>query len=39
MTTFGKMLNLGGSRQHSVRNELFLFAYLASQPERYVTLS
>jgi putative restriction endonuclease len=34
-----KMLNLDGSRQHSAREEPLLFAYLASQPERYVTLN
>jgi len=33
-----KMLNLDGSRQHSAREEPLLFAYLASQPERYITL-
>jgi putative restriction endonuclease len=33
-----KMLNLDGSRQHSARHEPLLFAFLASQPERYVTL-
>jgi putative restriction endonuclease len=33
-----KMLNLDGSRQHSAREEPLLFAYLASQPERYFTL-
>jgi len=33
-----KMLNLDGSRQHSARHEPLLFAFLASQPERYVEL-
>ncbi len=33
-----KMLNLDGSRQHSAREEPLLFAYLASQPDRYITL-
>ena len=33
-----KMLNLDGSRQHSAREEPLLFAYLASQPKRYITL-
>src|SRR5947209_3919579 len=33
-----KMLNLDGSRKHSAREEPLLFAYLASQPERYTML-
>ncbi len=33
-----KMLNLDGSRQHSAREEPLLFAYLASQPNRYIAL-
>ncbi len=33
-----KMLNLDGSRQHSAHHEPLLFAFLASQPERYVVL-
>ena len=33
-----KMLNLDGSRSHSARQEPLLFAYLASQPQQYVTL-
>ncbi len=33
-----KMLNLDGSRRHSAREEPLLFAYLASQPQRYITL-
>ena len=33
-----KMLNLDGSRPHSARKEPLLFAYLASQPQQYVTL-
>lgn len=33
-----KMLNLDGSRQHSVREEPLLFAYLASQPKQYLAL-
>jgi putative restriction endonuclease len=33
-----KMLNLDGSRQHSAREEPLLFAYLASQPQRYIAL-
>ncbi len=33
-----KMLNLDGSRQHSAHHEPLLFAFLASQPGRYVTL-
>jgi len=33
-----KMLNLDGSRRHSAREEPLLFAYLASQPARYVSL-
>ncbi len=33
-----KMLNLDGSRLHSAREEPLLFAYLASQPERYAML-
>jgi len=34
-----KMLNLDGSHQHSAREEPLLFAYLASQPERYIALN
>jgi putative restriction endonuclease len=33
-----KMLNLDGSRLHSARNELLLFAVLASEPSLYPTL-
>ena len=33
-----KMLNLDGSRRHGTREEPLLFAYLASQPDRYFSL-
>jgi putative restriction endonuclease len=32
------MLNLDGSRQHGTREEPLLFAYLASQPDHYLSL-